>query len=165
MPNEIETYARAHRRIHPKVVEALLPFFKEYKWNPGRAKVRIVSPFWGKLSGRGQPTAVFVVKRTIFVMRGALNAKGRVRGNSWDLASKAGFATFAHEVFHTYQHDRDGFGKFLTSFISGVWKSLTRSKKSFDHKFFDFEREAIAFQGKVMSKVKLDDIKIFKSMR
>ncbi len=165
MPNEIEVYARKHRRLHPELVKALAPFFKEYKWNPSKAKVRIVSPYWGKLSGRGQPTAVFVVKGIIFVMRGAINAKGRVRGNNWNLASKVGFATFAHEVFHTYQNDRDGFSKFLISLFSGIWKSITRSKKTYDHKFFDFEQEAIAFQKKVMSTVKLKDISMFSNMR
>jgi len=165
MPNILESYARKHRRLHPEIVKAMSPFFKEYGWNPTKAKIKIVSPLWGKLSGRGEPTAVFVVRGVIYVMSGALNARGRVRGNSWDLASKVGFSTFAHEMFHVYQHDRDGFASFLVSLFSGMWKSLTRSKKFYDHQFFGFEQEAIKFQGKVKAKVELKDISQFKDMR
>ena len=165
MSNEIEDYAKKYRKLHHKVVEAMAPFFKEYNWSPARAKIRIISPFWGTLSGRGSATAVFVVRRTIYVMRGALNVEGRIRGNYWDLASKAGFATFAHEVFHTYQSDRDSIVKFLGSLFSGIWKSLTRSKMIYDHQFFDFEQEAIDFQRKIKATLNLEDIKHFADMR
>jgi len=165
MANEIENYAIRYGRLHPKVVEAMAPFFKEYKWSPAKAKVRVVSPYWGKLSGRGTPTAVFVVRGNIFVMRGALNAAKPVRSNNWNLATKMGFATLAHEVFHTYQNDRDGFGKFLRSLFSGIWKSLRNSKKLYDHKYFDYELEAIDFEKKVRSTVKLEDIRLFAGMR
>lgn len=165
MPNEIESYAVEHRELHPEVIKAMAPFFEEYGWDPARAKIRIISPFWGTLSGRGSATAVFVVRRTIYVMRGALNEEGLIRGNYWDLASKAGFATFAHEIFHVYQSDRDSLAKYLFGFLFGVWKSLTHSKMIYDHQFFDTEREAIEFEARVRSAVALGDIEHFKGMR
>lgn len=163
--NKLGAYAKKTRRLHPEIIRAMKPFFKEYGWDLSKTRIQIVSPYWGKLSGRGSATAAFVIGNTVYIMRGALNKRGLVRGNSWDLATINGFSTFAHEVFHTYQNNRDGLIKFVTSLLYGIFKSIIRSRKLYDHKFFEYEREAIAFQNKLKKKVKLAEISQFKNMR
>jgi len=163
MTNQIENYIARYGKLHPAIINKMQKFFKHF--DLGKVKIKLVSPSWGKLSGRGGPTAAFVIGGTFYIMRGAINRRGLIRGNSWDLSVPVGFATVAHEIFHVYQYKRDGFFKFSMNFFAGLFRSITKSKMLYDHKYFVWEQEAIKFDTMVKAAVKNEDLSCFVELR
>lgn len=148
-----EAYARKHGRLHPENVAVLQPFFAPLRFDVHQVRVRLVPAWFGSLGARGSPTAMAVFLRTWYVIPGVLDADGRVRGNVWSWTQPAGIANFAHEAYHVYQYERDGFFRLYGLFAWGIMQSLLAGKL-YDHQRIAPEREAIAFERQVEAQLR-----------
>lgn len=129
-------------------------------------QVRLDKAGWWKLSGRGTETPCYTIGNAIYFAPEVLNKTGYHYGNTLDLATPAGFATLAHEIFHVYQYRRDGRLKSAALYLKGIISSLFKGKL-YDHASFVNEVEALATEKKMREFFALNThlLQIFNKLR
>lgn len=92
--------------------------------------------------------AVSVFGDKIYVLRGVLDtASANIRGHDWRWDSPRGISLWCHEFYHVYQFRKHPL-RFLSQGISGIFQSL-KGGSIYEHKYFPYEQEAIAFEKQV----------------
>ncbi len=158
----IESFAKKYKTFHPKLRFFLKDFFSQKVLNGARIEILKNKNF---ISGRAKKraemdskdkspskTPAFVLLNKIYFGKGVLNFPGYHTGNTFDLSTPEGMATFMHEVFHVHQWYRDKIF-LLFKYIKAVFLSLIKSKILWDHNVIDFELEAIKFENKMKNKL------------
>jgi len=159
----IEEYARRYHKYHPILVKfssEFLPYWVLQKAIPRVLRIKSI-PSGRRKEIEGQTirtTPAFVIINHIYWADGVLNKPGMHSGNSFDLSDPEGMALFLHEAYHVYQWYTHPFRMFL-AYIASPVVSFLRSGKLYDHRYIEFEREAIKFQHKVASIIKKEEYK------
>ena len=173
----IESFAREKKTFHPILRNFLIEFFSEKVLNGARIvimkKKDIIS---GRAKSRAKmnqnnkspsKTPALVLLNRMYFGNGVLNKPGYHTGNTFDLSTPEGMATFMHEIFHVHQWYRDRV-LLLLKYIKAVFLSLIKSKILWDHHVIDFEVEAIEFERKMKEKLSekeyLKQLSIFKDL-
>ena len=150
MINYIQQYALQHGRLHSRVRDFLAPYFPTIDLRDVRVNAKL-----GRISAKS--TSIWVLGKTVFVMRGKLNLKRQewtsIRdGKLWhhnneaiDLATVYGMRTLAHEVYHCQSWLTRPWWASVTEFAGDVWRSLrgTRFRSAWSHKHSRYEQAAI----------------------
>jgi len=173
----IESFARKKKTFHPVLREFLQEFFNDKVLNGTRIQILknkdIVS---GRAKNRAKldpndkspsKTPAFVLLNRMYFGNGVLNKPGFHTGNTFDLSTPEGMATFMHEVFHVHQWYRDRV-LMLLKYIKAVFLSLIKSKILWDHHVIDFEVEAIEYEKEMREKLAekkyLKKLSVFKDL-
>ena len=163
----IEDFAIKYKTFHPKLRKFLEEFFSERVLDGVQINIMKKENIWSgrakkeQIKNEPSRTPAFVLLNKMYFGKGVLNKPGLHTGNTFDLSTPEGMATFMHEIFHVHQWYRDGL-LMLLKYIRAVFLSLIKSKILWDHQVIDFEVEAIEFEKKMRSK--LTDIKYLKKI-
>jgi hypothetical protein len=169
-------YAVRHGKLCPEVAIALKPFFPDMPMCEVRVSIKdedwvgFAATGTGKgirdwlksvFLGKGYKTPAFVSGRTIYCTRAWLNGEARQQlipntsprqyrvFNYADLATARGWGVLAHEVKHVEQYVQKGFVRWLGTLAGSVWSSWWNAGLLWSHGDIEFEREAIALEGRV----------------
>lgn len=170
MVNQVDQYIAVHNRLHPRVAAFLQPYFV----NLPLSTVKFVRDRT-RTSWLG--STIWVLGGTVRVVQGKLNAKlviseqpdgGFKVNGAIDLTRPGGMAMLAHELFHVKQWRETALFPWLWSYAQGIWASITQHRKLFYHGAFALEREAAAFEKRVMADIlknRLGELKAFGELR
>lgn len=145
----VETYAKRNGKLHPTVRRILQPYFPELKLDSVKVQIVDYAPW----------TTIWAMADQVIVLKGKLNYEyvstsemrdGKLwhRGNgALDLSTPAGIQVLSHELKHCEQWRNTSRRIYWLWYIPGLLASWISGR--YAHKFFRWEREAIAFQKTV----------------
>lgn len=164
MSEGCEEYAVRTGKLHPAIVTVLEPFFTPYGYDTAKTVIKIVPAWFLNWRLVRAASAAMIWRGKIIMIRGALNRRGYVRHNIWDLANPHGMGTLAHEAYHIYQGSRP-----LTwgQRIGGWFKWLRAATSGSFHDTLDLEREARDFDARVKDVLKQhpERLAVFEGLR
>ena len=160
-----EEYARQTGRLLPEIIKVLQPFMQPPHLpsylDASTIKIVILpsdDPILNPPSAN-RKIAACVDSRNLWDVKlvfaeGALNRKGWVRDNEWDLSIPEGWWAFSHECHHVWRMPRMTFWERIVYFLQVIFK-----------RNITIENEAVAFSDIVKDNLNPMDLRVFENLR